>query len=162
MNKKTRSDKKDTICKRCGQKCSTPQKLREHLKRKNPCRSQTNNQQAIQETIQTSIQTPPIQENNQQLIQEASQEPVQIPNKDTLFKNPAIEWNYKELKSQLFREHMERHVQDNVNLQGLLNASHGQINRIMNDMTNLRNDCLQGTRMIEQAWRNEIINLRDA
>ncbi|RGB23383.1 hypothetical protein C1646_774568 [Rhizophagus diaphanus] len=27
MVRKTRSDKKDTICKRCGHECSTPQKL---------------------------------------------------------------------------------------------------------------------------------------
>ena len=50
---------------------------------------------------------------------------------------------------------MQRHAQDNANLQGLLNESNGQINRIMNDMTNLRNDCLQRTRMMEQAWRDE-------
>ena len=43
------------------------------------------------------------------------------------------------------RGHMQRHAQDNANLQGLLNESNGQINRIMNDMTNLRNDCLQRT-----------------
>ncbi|CAI2201585.1 20011_t:CDS:1, partial [Funneliformis geosporum] len=67
--------------------------------------------------------------------------------------------------------HMQRHAQDNANLQGLLNESNGQINRIMNDMTNLRNDCLQGAQMMEQAWRDErqvrqqrdyeINNLRD-
>jgi hypothetical protein len=50
---------------------------------------------------------------------------------------------------------MQRHAQDNANLQGLLNESNGQINRIMNDMTNLRNDCLQGAQMMEQAWRDE-------
>src|SRR3954451_11791323 len=38
MIRKTRSDKKDTICKRCGHECPTPQKLREHLKRKNLCK----------------------------------------------------------------------------------------------------------------------------
>ncbi|CAB4439155.1 unnamed protein product [Rhizophagus irregularis] len=53
MVRKTRSDKKDTICKRCGYECSTPQKLREHLKRKNLCKplqkqKEVANQQAIQ------------------------------------------------------------------------------------------------------------------
>ena len=38
MVRKTRTDKKDTICERCGHECSTPQKLREHLKWKNPCK----------------------------------------------------------------------------------------------------------------------------
>ena len=67
---------------------------------------------------------------------------------------------------------MERHVRDNTNLQDLLNASHGQTNRTMNDMTNFRNDCLRNVQMMEQAWRDErqarqqrddeIINLRDA
>ena len=109
MVRKSRSDKKDTTCKRCGKVCVNPNKLREHLRRKNPCKPLTVNQEAIQETIQPpiqtpiqiSIQTPPIQESNQQPIQEAIQKPVQIPNKDTLFKNPDIEWNFKELKGQL-------------------------------------------------------------
>ncbi|PKY62894.1 hypothetical protein RhiirA4_490268 [Rhizophagus irregularis] len=53
MVRKTRSDKKDTICKCCGHECLTPQKLREHLKRKNPCKplqkqKEVANQQAIQ------------------------------------------------------------------------------------------------------------------
>jgi hypothetical protein len=38
MVRKTRTDKKDTICECCGHECSTHQKLREHLKRKNPCK----------------------------------------------------------------------------------------------------------------------------
>ncbi|CAG8718814.1 17435_t:CDS:2, partial [Acaulospora morrowiae] len=38
MNRKTRSNKRGTTCERCGRECSTPQKLREHLKRKNPCK----------------------------------------------------------------------------------------------------------------------------
>nr|CAG8681746.1 12941_t:CDS:1 [Entrophospora candida] len=32
--------KKNRTCERCGYTCATPQKLREHLKRKNPCRPQ--------------------------------------------------------------------------------------------------------------------------
>ncbi|CAI2195194.1 3062_t:CDS:1, partial [Funneliformis geosporum] len=49
------------------------------------------------------------------------------------------------------RKHMERHVQDNANLQDLLNTSHGQTNRTMNDMTNFRNDCLRNIQMMKQA-----------
>ncbi|RIB17967.1 hypothetical protein C2G38_2185872 [Gigaspora rosea] len=41
MIRKTRNDKKDTICKHCGHKCSTPQKLQDI-------------QEPIQEPIQTS------------------------------------------------------------------------------------------------------------
>ncbi|CAG8780324.1 6134_t:CDS:1, partial [Rhizophagus irregularis] len=76
MVRKTRNDKKDTICKRCGHECSTLQKLCEHLKRKNPCRPKTDT------PIQAPIQV--IQEVNQQSVQEANQElPTQTPNKDT-------------------------------------------------------------------------------
>ncbi|CAI2198680.1 14994_t:CDS:2, partial [Funneliformis geosporum] len=49
------------------------------------------------------------------------------------------------------REHMKRHVQDNTNLQDLLNASHEQTNRTMNDMTNFRNDCLRNVQMMEDT-----------
>ena len=66
MVRKTRSNKKDTICKRCGHECSTPQKLREHLKRKNPCRPKTDT------PIQAPIQV------NQQSVQEANQEYEQL------------------------------------------------------------------------------------
>ncbi|PKB98850.1 hypothetical protein RhiirA5_430705 [Rhizophagus irregularis] len=48
MVRKTRSDKKDTICKRCGHECSTPQKLHEHLKRKNPCKPLEKQKEVIQ------------------------------------------------------------------------------------------------------------------
>jgi hypothetical protein len=34
----TRKDKKNRTCDRCGKTVATPQKLREHLERKNPCR----------------------------------------------------------------------------------------------------------------------------
>ena len=56
MVRKTRSDKKDTICKRCGHECSTPQKLREHLKRKNPCKPLQKQKEVafIQQAIQPS------------------------------------------------------------------------------------------------------------
>ena len=66
MVRKTRSDKKDTICNRCGHECSTPQKLREHLKRKNPCKLLQKQKEVA--SIQTPIQVP-IQKVNQQATQ---------------------------------------------------------------------------------------------
>ncbi|CAB5214196.1 unnamed protein product [Rhizophagus irregularis] len=63
MVRKARSDKKGTTCKRCGRECSTPQKLREHLKRKNPCKPLQKQKEVA--SIQTPIQVP-IQEANQQ------------------------------------------------------------------------------------------------
>src|SRR5215216_90463 len=89
---------------------------------------------------------------------------------DTSF-NPKNTLNGIRISVTTIREHMERHVQDNANLQDLLNASHRQTNRTMNDITNFRNDCLRNVQMMEQAWRDErqarqqrddeIINLRD-
>ncbi|CAG8756357.1 281_t:CDS:2, partial [Racocetra fulgida] len=55
-----------TICKRCGHECSTPQKLREHLKRKNPCKPLQKQKEVA--SIQASIQVP-IQKATQQAIQ---------------------------------------------------------------------------------------------
>jgi hypothetical protein len=66
MDRKTRSDKKDTICKRCGHECSTPQKLREHIKRKNPCKPLQKQKEVA--SIQAPIQVP-IQKAIQQVIQ---------------------------------------------------------------------------------------------
>src|SRR6266496_6334344 len=57
MVRKSRSDKKNTICKRCGHECSTPQKLREHLKRKNLCKP-LQNQRDITSSIQEPVQIP--------------------------------------------------------------------------------------------------------
>src|SRR3954469_8172177 len=115
MVRKSRSDKKDTTCKRCGKVCVNPNKLREHLRRKNPCRPRTDNQEAIQEpiqvpiqmSIQVSIQTPvqaspiqvPIQASIQKIIRTPVQAPVQapakVPIKDTSFKDLKIEWEYQ-------------------------------------------------------------------
>ncbi|CAI2200434.1 15634_t:CDS:1, partial [Funneliformis geosporum] len=61
---------------------------------------------------------------------------------DTSF-NPKNTLNGIRISVTMIREHMERHVQDNANLQDLLNASYEQTNRTMNDMTNFRNDCLR-------------------
>jgi DNA repair exonuclease SbcCD ATPase subunit len=92
-------------------------------------------------------------------------------NGDTTF-DPRNTLNGIQISITTIREHNQRHAQENANLQGLLNASQGQINRIMNDMPNFRNDCLRSVQMMEQAWRNErqarqqrddkINNLRDA
>ncbi|CAI2199733.1 7328_t:CDS:1, partial [Funneliformis geosporum] len=71
-------------------------------------------------------------------------------NGDTSF-DPRNTLNGIRISITTIRGHMERHVQDNANLQGLLNESNGQINRIMNDMANLRNDCFQRARMMKQA-----------
>jgi hypothetical protein len=96
MVKKTRSNKKDTICKCCDHKCSTSQKLCEHFKRKNlykPLQDQKN----VAFSIQIAIQAP-VQEASKQLIQEVIQEYVQTPTtvaiNDTLFKDHKIKKEY--------------------------------------------------------------------
>ncbi|CAG8847869.1 9244_t:CDS:2, partial [Racocetra persica] len=61
------NDKKVRICKCCGRECSTSQKLREHLKRKNLCK--------------------PLQEANQQPIKENIQKPVQVAIQELIQKN---------------------------------------------------------------------------
>ena len=91
MVRKSRSDKKDTTCKRCGRVCANPNKLREHLRQKNPCRLLSEITASIQVPIQVPIQA---------LIQVTIQEPVQIPVQalttvainDIPFKNPKIKW----------------------------------------------------------------------
>ncbi|CAB4375949.1 unnamed protein product [Rhizophagus irregularis] len=55
MVRKTRSDKKNTTCDHCGRTLANPNKLREHLKRKNLCKLRTDNQEAIQDSNQTTI-----------------------------------------------------------------------------------------------------------
>ncbi|GES87036.1 hypothetical protein GLOIN_2v1473973 [Rhizophagus clarus] len=66
MIRKTRSDKKDTICKHCDHEYLTSQKLHEHLKRKNPCKLLQKQKEVA------SIQTP-IQMSNQKANQQAIQ-----------------------------------------------------------------------------------------
>ena len=48
-----RKDKKNRTCDRCGYVCATPQMLRAHLNRKNPCRPR--NITPIPATIPTNI-----------------------------------------------------------------------------------------------------------
>ncbi|RIA87057.1 hypothetical protein C1645_828306 [Glomus cerebriforme] len=71
MVRKSRSDKKDTTCKRCGKVCVNPNKLREHLRRKNLCKPKTN----------TPIQAP-VQEVNQEAIQASESSSVNMSNKE--------------------------------------------------------------------------------
>lgn len=59
-------------------------------------------------------------------------------------------------------EHMQRHAQDAINLQGqlntaygLLNAANRQINNLMNDMANVRNECSQRTQLLNLAYNNK-------
>ncbi|EXX53552.1 uncharacterized protein OCT59_015391 [Rhizophagus irregularis] len=66
MVRKTRSNKKDTICEHCGHEYSMPQKLCEHFKQKNPCKLLQKQKEVAY--IQTPIQVP-IQKANQQAIQ---------------------------------------------------------------------------------------------
>ncbi|RIB11454.1 hypothetical protein C2G38_2203378 [Gigaspora rosea] len=75
MVRKTRSNKKDTICKCCSHKCSTPQKLCEHLKRKNLCKP---------------LQDQKYPKADSSTIQEPVQKVVKTTSKDISFKNPNI------------------------------------------------------------------------
>ncbi|RGB24317.1 hypothetical protein C1646_773273 [Rhizophagus diaphanus] len=60
------------------------------------------------------------------------------------------------------RGHMQRHAQNAINLQGQLNTAHnllnnanGQINNFINDMANVRNECLQRAQLLTIAYNNE-------
>ncbi|CAB5104230.1 unnamed protein product [Rhizophagus irregularis] len=60
------------------------------------------------------------------------------------------------------RGHMQRHAQDAINLQGQLNTAHnllnnanGQINNFINDMANVRNECLRRAQLLTIAYNNE-------
>jgi hypothetical protein len=43
----TRLDKKNRTCTRCGYTCATPQKLQQHLNRKNPCKPQNSDPEQV-------------------------------------------------------------------------------------------------------------------
>jgi uncharacterized protein YbgA (DUF1722 family) len=82
-------------------------------------------------------------------------------NGDTSF-DPRNTLNGIRISITTIREHMERHVQDAINLQGqlntaynLLNNAHGQINNFINDMANVRNECLRRTQLLTLAYNNE-------
>ncbi len=50
---------------------------------------------------------------------------------------------------------MQRHAQDAINLQGLLNTANGWINNLMNDLANTRNDCLRRNQLLTLVYNNE-------
>ncbi|GET55333.1 hypothetical protein GLOIN_2v1772633 [Rhizophagus irregularis DAOM 181602=DAOM 197198] len=57
---------------------------------------------------------------------------------------------------------MQRHAQDAINLQGQLNTAHnllnnanGRINNFINDMANVRNECLRRAQLLTIAYNNE-------
>ena len=50
---------------------------------------------------------------------------------------------------------MQRHAQDSINSLGLLNTANGQINNLMNDLANTRNECLQRNQLLILAYNNE-------
>ncbi len=89
MVRKTRTDKKDTICKRCDHEYSTSQKLYEYLKRKNLCKP-------LQEWKDvTSIKVlilAPIQEFKQHSIQEPAPKPELIYGRDYITEEEAKNW----------------------------------------------------------------------
>ncbi|CAG8767968.1 36388_t:CDS:2, partial [Gigaspora margarita] len=58
MIRKTKSNKKNTTYDYCKRTLANPNKLREHLKRKNLCKHQTINQEAIQVSNQTTKLAP--------------------------------------------------------------------------------------------------------
>ena len=51
---------------------------------------------------------------------------------------------------------MQRHAQDAINLQDLLNTANGRINNLMNDLANTRNNCLQRNQLLTLAYNNEV------
>ncbi len=80
---------------------------------------------------------------------------------DTSF-NPKNTLNGIRISITTIRGHMERHVQDAINLQGqlntaynLLNNANGQINHFINNMANVRNECLRRTQLLTLAYNNE-------
>src|SRR5215469_11468394 len=85
MVRKARSDKKGTTCPCCGHKCSTPQKLREYLKRKNPCKP-------LQERKDVAFTKVPIQASIQEFKQHPIRESVQTsePELQTTGHDPAF------------------------------------------------------------------------
>src|SRR3954470_15802495 len=82
--------------------------------------------------------------------------------------NPKNTLNGIRISITTIQEHMQRHVQDAINSQDLLNTA----NRQINDIVNTRNELLRRDQMMEQAWKDErqarqqrddeINNLRDA
>jgi hypothetical protein len=102
MVRKTRSDKKNTTCDRCGRTLANPNKLYEHLKRKNLCKLRTVNQEAIWDPNQTTIiqsirlaseaiPIPPKNEENRR-DQREKQVPIPILGRDYITNEKAEKW----------------------------------------------------------------------
>ncbi|GES93808.1 hypothetical protein GLOIN_2v1772633 [Rhizophagus clarus] len=75
-------------------------------------------------------------------------------NGDTSF-DPRNTLNGIRISLTTVRGHMQRHAQDAINLQGLLYIANGQINNLMNDLANTRNDVFQRTQLLNLAYNNE-------
>ena len=80
---------------------------------------------------------------------------------DTTF-NPKNTLNGIRISFTTIRGLMQRHVQDAINLQGQLNTAHnllnnanGQINNFINDIANVRNECLRRAQLLTLAYNNE-------
>ena len=77
--------------------------------------------------------------------------------------NPNNTLNGIQISITTIRGHMDRHVQDAINMQGQLNTAYnllhnanGQINNFFNDMTNVRNECLRRTQILTLAYNNKV------
>ena len=53
------------------------------------------------------------------------------------------------------RTHMQRVSNKALHYQGLLNMANGQVNNLMNDMANVRNECLQRAQLLTLAYNNK-------
>ena len=53
------------------------------------------------------------------------------------------------------RTHMQRVANEALHYQGLLNIANGQVNNLMNDMANVRNECLRRAQLLTLAYNNE-------
>src|SRR5215216_3419598 len=53
------------------------------------------------------------------------------------------------------RTHMQRVSNEALHYQGLLNMANGQVNNLMNDMANVRNECLRRAQLLTLAYNNE-------
>ena len=73
---------------------------------------------------------------------------------DTSF-NPKNTLNGIRISLTTIRGLMQRHVQDAINSQRLLNTAFERSNDLMNDLANTRADLLQREWMMTQAWRDE-------
>src|SRR5215216_3566503 len=50
---------------------------------------------------------------------------------------------------------MQRVANEALHYQGLLNMANGQVNNLMNDMANVRNECLRRAQLLTLAYNNE-------